>query len=74
MLTITPAPSTAIDAAIAALTTIGAMAHAEAEDGYPDTPATVEAVARAFAAAERVGVPEDVAEDAYQRGYDWGEA
>jgi hypothetical protein len=74
MLTITPAPATTLDAAITALVNIGSLARKEAEDGYPDTPDTVAAIERAFATAERVGVPEDVAYDAYQRGYDWGEA
>lgn len=73
MLTITPAPTEAIDSAIAALTAIGSQARKEHEDGYREVPATVEAIARAFAVAERAGIPEDVAEDAYQRGYDWGE-
>ncbi|MBF6277036.1 hypothetical protein [Nocardia nova] len=69
----TPTLTTAIDQAIAALISIGTAARAEAEDGYPESPRMREDVARAFAEAERVGVPEDVADEAYRRGCDWGE-
>lgn len=69
----TPTLTTEIDQAIARLVSIGTEARKEAEDGYPESPSMREDVARAFAQAERVGVPEDVADEAYQRGYDWGE-
>jgi hypothetical protein len=73
MTTFATAPATTLDAALAELNRVGAQAHTEAEDGYPEMPATVEAVARAFDAAERAGATEEAANTAYQRGYDWGE-
>jgi hypothetical protein len=69
----TPTLTTEIDQAITRLVAIGNAARTEAEDGYPESPRMQEDVRRAFAVAERVGVPEDVADEAYRRGYDWGE-
>lgn len=73
MLTITPAPTEAIDAAIKALKFIGSQARAEIEDLGIASGSTREGIDQAFAAAERIGIPEDVADDAYRRGFDWGE-